>query len=375
MNMYTQWAGREDLLKETAFYNAASTNTRSAFSTSSGSTFAITSLFPKGTIIAGHAYKAREEGALKSGAHVPYAFSPVATNKPEDGTSSKAGAALDFDSPTKAKNAARAPIGALGTLSLSARVYLRLCLALPPDLAASLIQAWWRGFAVREVLPVLLIHAHHVCAIVHRHRKRLLVQVESDEDSKRSAFVIHKRVGEEGVTAQEPALMGPMTTGSPHRGAAASPQLRAAHPERSTATDTHILTHSPAREREGQASGRRLQGGGGGGGQTRKEAESGLKRKLALSWSAKRITYPLPNDLASSVPYVSARTHVTVCLCFVTNQISFHLAARIGQTGSDEDANPTAQVPPLLSFSSLSLSVCYICMQQCIHTHTHSLSH
>ena len=29
----------------------------------------------------------------------------------------------------------------------------------------------------QQVLPVLLIHAHHVCAIVQRHRVRLLHQV------------------------------------------------------------------------------------------------------------------------------------------------------------------------------------------------------
>ena len=45
----------------------------------------------------------------------------------------------------------------------------------------------------------------------------------------------------------------------------------------------------------------------------------------------------------TQVPYVSAGIDVTVCLCFVTNHISFHLATRVGGVGSD-DANPTSQV-------------------------------
>lgn len=54
-----------------------------------------------------------------------------------------------------------------------------------------------------------------------------------------------------------------------------------------------------------------------------------------MSWSAKRITYPLPHDLASAVAYLSAKMDVTVCLCFVSNLISFHLAARIGGVGCE----------------------------------------
>ena len=75
---------------------------------------------------------------------------------------------------------------------------------------------------------------------------------------------------------------------------------------------------------------------------TRGHVQEQLKRKLAVSWSAKRITYPLAQDLRASAPYLSASTDVTVCLCFVSNLMSFHLARRIGGVAID-DANPTAQ--------------------------------
>ena len=54
-----------------------------------------------------------------------------------------------------------------------------------------------------------------------------------------------------------------------------------------------------------------------------------------MSWSAKRITYPLSQDLRSTVAYISARMDVTVCLCFVSNLISFHIASRVGGVGCE----------------------------------------
>lgn len=95
-----------------------------------------------------------------------------------------------------------APLLHASSLSPSCPSLACILAALPPELAASLIQAWWRGFAVRQVLPLQVrapplsllrqirgrtrsgnstlqrmaqvLHAHRVCGIVERHRRRLL---------------------------------------------------------------------------------------------------------------------------------------------------------------------------------------------------------
>lgn len=51
-------------------------------------------------------------------------------------------------------------------LSSLLQVQLNLGLTLPKSLAAVLIQAMWRGHAVRRTLPMLISFAHRICAIV-----------------------------------------------------------------------------------------------------------------------------------------------------------------------------------------------------------------
>ena len=48
----------------------------------------------------------------------------------------------------------------------SLQVQLNLGLTLPKSLAAVLIQAMWRGHAVRRTVPMLIAFAHRICAIV-----------------------------------------------------------------------------------------------------------------------------------------------------------------------------------------------------------------
>ena len=73
------------------------------------------------------------------------------------------------------------------------------------------------------------------------------------------------------------------------------------------------------------------------GSEARTRSEAGhsaeTKRQLGQSWSSKRLTYPLPDDLRACVPYCSGGVEVTVCLCFMTHRIAFHLGQRIGRAG------------------------------------------
>ena len=175
----------------------------------------------------------------------------------------------------------------LATLSLSARVYLRLCLPLPPDLAAALIQAWWRGFALRQVLPAMIVHAHRVCGIVERHRKRLLQELH-----------------------QPP----PRAPHSPPRPAAQDADT-AAHAHSSLSSSSHTPSRmSPASRNAG------LVDGGSVIGYATPHAQEALKRHLALAWSTKRITYPLALDLRDMVvcvvcvPYMYALYVCLICM-------------------------------------------------------------
>ena len=371
-------SGREEMLG-----SRYSLLTSSYAANAASSLYGTSSLFPNGTTLAVHSETQEQEGQsfgavnvqskfvgavnvpnpLFGAVNVPYALSPMTS--PDGGTntekigerdllhatcSTKSKAPLYFDSPSsrmrgigsqklpRAGLGQRKGVAALGTLSLSARVYLRLCLALPPHLAASLIQvlsqphsfwhlmpffeggvvadiqwahrsctqAWWRGYAVRRVLPVLLLHAHRVCGIVERHRKRLVHQAHPPDTPDCTPIAMPAQVHE--------TLLNGTCAGRDGQG-------------------THSLQTAT---RQSQVSACTVQG------YTTAHAQAGLKRKLALSWSAKRITYPLCIDLSSTVPYLSAPIDVTVCLCFVSNFISFHIAERIGGVGSD-DSNPTAQ--------------------------------
>lgn len=203
------------------------------------------------------------------------------------------------------------------------------------------VQAWWRGFALRQLVPVLLLHAHRVCGIVERHRKRLVQQVlpQAAGDSVQQLLpqpAVHSVLialpqGQEAL----PSAPCVHDSGGGHGGGGRSGQAE------KTDAKKPPNTHSTGHWADGVSDVAALEACRQQG-YTTAHAQEGLKRKLALSWSAKRITYPLTQDLSSCVAYLSANIDVTVCLCFVSNLISFHLAERIGSVRC-EDCNPTAQ--------------------------------
>ena len=195
------------------------------------------------------------------------------------GTGGKQGRALTLP---HAVSALRKDAGAsaLATLSLSARVYLRLCLPLPPELAAALIQAWWRGFALRQVLPAMLLHAHRVCGIVERHRKRLLHELHTQ--------------------------LPPRAPHSPPRPAVQDADTAAHIHSSSSHTPSRL---SPASRNAAMVDGGRVVG------YSTPHAQEALKRHLASSWSTKRIAYPLALDLRDMVPCVCVCVCVHVCVC------------------------------------------------------------
>lgn len=147
------------MLKETAYGVSSSSSSRPGSLTESSTTFATSSLFPAGTVFEGHRKLTEPERRSKAlPTSVPYASSPPEATRMSkalasqhggaDGhaAGSRAAAALDFTL-SNSTNAASAlvegamsqniggkGIPALGTLSLSARVYLRLCLGEAPRL-------------------------------------------------------------------------------------------------------------------------------------------------------------------------------------------------------------------------------------------------
>jgi hypothetical protein len=127
------------MLKETAFgaSSAALANSLRASSSSahaSGASFAASSLFPRGAVIGSDKGNQKKEDGCGVRANLVASFLPHARSPRQAG-------AEDARGRTRAEGERRAKgVEALGTLCLTARVYLRLCLALPPDLAASLIQ-------------------------------------------------------------------------------------------------------------------------------------------------------------------------------------------------------------------------------------------
>ena len=168
-------------------------------------------------------------------------------------------------------------------------------------------QAWWRGWAVRQVVPLLLSHAQRVCAIVERHRRRLLQELQPSSEA--------------GHVKSTPAVAGASAgAGGEHTGASpvsclhdAGAGMQSGH-GKSTATDASA--HTPTRTWQGGVEGEWSVCEATAPCYTRGHVQEQLKRKLAVSWSAKRITYPLAQDLRASAPYLSASTDVTVCLCF-----------------------------------------------------------
>jgi hypothetical protein len=158
--------GREEMLKETAYGVSASSYSRPVTLAESSAIFATSSLFPTGTVFEDQRRLAqRGQRPNTVAASVAYASSPPENVRmplghaqshegtEATGTNVQSMAILDFSSAcatgaisgTRAAAASRAdggePIPALGTLSLSARVYLRLCLGLsllPPPLSLAL---------------------------------------------------------------------------------------------------------------------------------------------------------------------------------------------------------------------------------------------
>mmetsp|Transcript_610 Transcript_610/g.1594 ORF Transcript_610/g.1594 Transcript_610/m.1594 type:complete len:734 (+) Transcript_610:169-2370(+) len=159
---------------------------------------------------------------------------------------------------------------ALATLSLGPKVLRAMNLPIPAHLAASQIQSSWRGFATRKVLPVLISHAHRICMLVERHRKRCL--------------------SKEGISEE---LLGKNVLGFAN------------------------LEHydNPFSQKE-------------------------LKGKLRLLWSSKRSILPIPCELRNDIPYRSASIDVHICICFVTNFISFHVGK--GEFGRNNDVDGSA---------------------------------
>mmetsp|Transcript_24876 Transcript_24876/g.56150 ORF Transcript_24876/g.56150 Transcript_24876/m.56150 type:complete len:525 (-) Transcript_24876:884-2458(-) len=147
---------------------------------------------------------------------------------------------------------------ALAGLSLSVKVLLRMSLPIPPQTAATQIQSIWRGFSTRKVLPVFVAHAHRICMLVERHRKRCLSR--------------------EGISEE---LLGKNVLGF-------------------TKLEQY---QNPFNQHE-------------------------LKGKLRLLWSSKRLSLPVPSELRKDVPYRSAAIDIQICICFVTNFISFHVGQR-----------------------------------------------
>jgi len=289
------------MLKETAFARSSSSTINLCTAS-----LAVSSLFPKGTQLCGQGDTGREELAEKGAVDVPYASSP--TTSPGTAPTATDNKPLDFDSqstrrtgaiftttlPAAAGNlrktvglaAGRTPAVALGSLSLSARVYLRLCLALPPDLAASLIQAWWRGFAVREVLPRLLLHAHRVCGIVERHRRRLLTQIETDMRGDMALLPPPDDTLPPTSEQHQPPCAG---GGGAHEERAAATYSANSHSSNTSNTSNTSTSRSTSASKRVASQVAACSKGG----YTAPHAQEELKRRLALSWSAKRIAYPL----------------------------------------------------------------------------------
>jgi hypothetical protein len=195
-------------------------------------------------------------------------------------------------------------IQALGGLYLSARVYHRLGLRLPDDLAATLVQAVWRGYALRRAAPVLRDVALRVCAIVEDHRRREEVMLRVRR---------HRELSTGGAAASPPRDSRTPTPGK-HSGQDAPGQCSVAW-----GWGYHAMgVRTPTKRPRGATACR-------GRAPIPLASLQRRRRTLAASWSVRRVAFPAPPEALEGLACATARLHVCISVCFVTHLIAFNL--------------------------------------------------